>query len=108
MRAGSLKHKAMVFVPSTSTNDFGELNTQFQHMGTYACAVQSRVKREYNEASTVVSKTQYDLTFRYYPALIAIPRDSYIVVGGVTLDIVAMANDNLRNKAILVRCEERS
>lgn len=108
MRAGRLRHKAQVFVPSSTTNDFGEVDASFELMGTYACELKSRVRREMNEVQAKVSTTQYDLAFRYYAPLAAIPKQSYFIVDGVKLHIISMANDGLRNRMILARCEERS
>ena len=106
MRAGRLRHKAQVFVPAATTNDFGEVDSSFELMGTYACEMKSRVRSEANETQAKVSTTQYDLSFRYYAPLAAIPRNSYFIVQGVKLNIIAMANDGLRNRMILARCEE--
>jgi head-tail adaptor len=108
MRAGRLRHKADVYVPASTTNEFGEVNASFELMGTYACELRSRVMRETNEVRTAVSVTQYDLVFRYYAPLASISKSSYFIVDGVKLHIISMANDGLRNRRILARCEERS
>lgn len=108
MRAGRLRNKATIYIPSTSTNDYGEVDQSYTALGTYACSAVAMPRREYDEADTVVSKTEYDLRFRYYSELAALPRNAYIEVKGITLEINAIANVMLRDREIQMVCEERS
>lgn len=108
MRAGKLRNKAVIYVPSTATNEWGEVDQSFTELGTYACSITTVPKRELDENQTYVSKTEFDLRFRYYAALATLPRNAYIVVNGTTLAINAIANIELRNREIQMKCEERS
>lgn len=108
MRAGKLRSKAAVYVPTTATNDWGEVDQSFTELGTYACSITTLPKRELDENQAYVSKTEFDLRFRYYPALATLPRTAYIKVNGITLAINAIANIELRNREIQIKCEERS
>ena len=108
MRAGKLRNRATIYEPATTTNDFGEVAESFVSIGTFACSVTTLVKREYAASDTVVSKTEYDLRFRYYPKLATISRDGYIVVKGIELEIKSVANVQLRDREIQMLCEARS
>jgi head-tail adaptor len=108
MRAGRLRHKASVYVPASTTNEYGEVNASFELLGEFPCGVKSRVKREFDVSATEVSTTQYDLAFRYNASLSVISHSSHVVVDGVKMQILSMAVDGLRGRVILMRCEERS
>jgi len=108
MRSGKLRNKATIYSPSQSTNDWGEVDQGYSQLGTYACSVTTVPRREYSESDTVVSKTEYDLRFRYYSELASLPRNAYVVVKGVTLEINAIANIMLKDREIQMICEERS
>lgn len=108
MRAGKLRNKAEIFTPSTGANAFGEVESTFQSLGTYACSVLTKPRREYGEDQTGVSKTEFDLRFRYYAELAELPRSSYVVIRGLTLEINSLANVQLNNREIHMICEERS
>ncbi len=108
MRAGKLRNKATIYVPTTATNDWGEIEQAHTALGTYACSITTKPKRELLEDDTAVSKTEFDLRFRYYADLASLPRSAYIVVAGLTLEINSIANIMLRNKEIQMVCEERT
>jgi len=108
MRAGRLRHKASVYVPASTTNEYGEVNASFTLLGEFPCGVKSRVKREFDSSATEISTTQYDLAFRYHSNLSVIKLSSYLVVDGVKMQILSMAVDGLRGRTILMRCEQRS
>ena len=108
MRAGKLRNKATIYSPSPTTNDWGEVDQSYTELGTYACSITTVPRREYEESDAVVSKTEYDLRFRYYSELASLPRNAYIVVKGITLEINAIANVMLRDREIQMVCEERS
>ena len=108
MRAGKLRNKATIYIPSSTTNDYGEVDQSFTELGTYACSVMAKPRREYEESDSMVSKTEFDLRFRYYDALATLPRNAYIVVKGLTLEITAIANVQLRDIELQMICEERS
>lgn len=108
MRAGKLKHKAVVHVPATTTNAYGEVSQGHTVLGTYACSITTKPKRESEEGQALVSKVEFDLRFRYYAQLATLPRDAYIVINGLTLQINAVANIQLLNREIQIVCEERS
>lgn len=108
MRAGKLRNKATIYSPSTDTNSYGEVEQSYTELGIYACSITTVPRREYEESDAVVSKTEYDLRFRYYSELASLPRNAYIVVRGITLEINAVANVMLRDREIQMICEERS
>tara|TARA_B110000977_G_scaffold197723_1_gene280983 strand:+ start:1251 stop:1577 length:327 start_codon:yes stop_codon:yes gene_type:complete len=108
MRAGKLRNKATFYSPSSTTNEWGEVDQSYTELGTYACSITTVPRREYEESDTVVSKTEYDLRFRYYSDLASMPRNAYIVVKGITLEINAIANVMLKDREIQMVCEERS
>lgn len=108
MRAGKLRNKATIYSPTTDTNDWGEVDQSYTELGTYSCSITTIPRREYSESDTVVSKTEYDLRFRYYSELAQLPRNAYIVVKGITLEINAIANVMLKDREIQMVCEERS
>ena len=108
MRAGKLKNKATVFIPSTETNEWGEVEQSYKELGTYACSVLTKPRREYSESDAYVSKTEYDLRFRYYSELAAIPLNSYIELKSLKLEINAIADVMLCGKEIQMMCEVRS
>lgn len=108
MRSGKLRNKATIYSPSTATNSYGEVEQSYTEVGVYACSITTMPRREYEESDAVVSKTEYDLRFRYYSELASLPRNAYIVVKGITLEINAVANVMLRDREIQMICEERS
>jgi hypothetical protein len=108
MRSGKLKNKATIYIPSTAPCEWGEVEQCYTELGTYHCSALTKPRREYAEADSVVSKTEYDLRFRYYPELASLPRNAYIVVKGITLQINAIANIMLKDREIQMICEERS
>ena len=108
MRAGKLRNRATIYSPATTTNAYGEVEQSYTEIGTYACSILTVPRREYEESDAVVSKTEYDLRFRYYSELAKLPRNAYIVVKGITLEINAIANVMLRDREIQMICEERS
>ena len=108
MRSGKLRNKATIHSPSTATNSYGEVEQSYTEVGVYACSITTVPRREYEESDAVVSKTEYDLRFRYYSELASLPRNAYIVVKGITLEINAVANVMLRDREIQMICEERS
>tara|TARA_B100000767_G_scaffold247400_1_gene247651 strand:+ start:102 stop:428 length:327 start_codon:yes stop_codon:yes gene_type:complete len=108
MRSGKLRNKATIHSPSTATNSYGEVEQSYTELGVYACSITTVPRREYEESDAVVSKTEYDLRFRYYSELASLPRNAYIVVKGITLEINAVANVMLRDREIQMICEERS
>lgn len=108
MRAGKLRNKATIYVPTTATNEWGEVEQGYTELGTYACSITTVPRREYQESDTAVSKTEYDLRFRYYAALTSLPRSAYIEVKGVTLEVNAVANIMLKDREVQMICEERS
>lgn len=108
MRAGKLRNKATIYAPSTAVNDYGEVDQSHTELGTYACSVTTIPRREYEESDAMVSKTEFDLRFRYYPELAQLPRNAHIVVKGITLEIRSIANVMLRDREIQMVCEERS
>lgn len=107
MRAGKLRNKATIYVPSTATNDYGEVEQSFDNLGTYHCSITTKPRSEYQESDAMVSVTEYDLRFRHYKELAALPRNAYIVVSGLSLQINAIANIMLRDCEIQMVCEER-
>ena len=107
MRAGKLRNKATIYVPSTATNAYGEVEQSFDNIGTYYCSITTKPSREYEESDAMVSVTEYDLRFRHYKELASLPRNAYIVVAGLTLQINAIANIMLRDREIQMTCEER-
>ena len=107
MRAGKLRNKATIYVPSTATNAYGEVEQSFDSLGTYHCSITTKPRREYEESDAMVSVTEYDLRFRHYNELASLPRNAYIVVAGLTLQINAIANIMLRDREIQMTCEER-
>ena len=108
MRSGKLRNKATLYVPNTTPNDWGEVGQGYTALPkTYACSVLTKPRREYSESDAVVSKTEYDLRFRYYVELSTLPRDSYIEIKGLKLEINSIANVMLRDSEIHMICEER-
>ena len=106
MRAGKLRNTASFYEPSSGTNAFGEVNAFHTMIGTYKCAVTTVPKTEYEEAGAMVSKTQYDLRFRYYQALDQFNRSGYIMLDGRKLQVKSISNVMLRNREIQMICEE--
>lgn len=108
MRSGKLRSKATIYIPTSDTNEWGEVEKGYIILGTYACSAVTKPRREYEQSDSVVSKTEYDLRFRYYPELSTLPRNAYVVVKGLTLEISALANVMLIDREIQMICEERS
>jgi head-tail adaptor len=108
MRSGKLRNKATIYIPSTVTNEWGEVEQSYTELGTYHCSALTKPRREYEESDSVVSKTEYDLRFRYYSELTTLPRNAYIILKGMTLEITSIANVMLRDREIQMICEERS
>ena len=108
MRAGKLNNKAEIFTPNATPNAFGEIESTFVSLGIFACSAMTKPRRESVEGESVVSRTEFDLRFRYYAALESIPRAAYIVLNGRTLEICSVANIQLSNREIQMICEERS
>ena len=73
-----------------------------------AGAGRAHTRRESTTDESSVSKTEFDLRFRYYAALGSLPRSAYIVLNGLTLEINSVANVQLNNREIQMICEERS
>lgn len=108
MRAGSLRNKAAVYTPGTTVSDLGEIEATFDHLGTYACAAHvTPTTSESNASGTVISKTRFEVTFRYYETLALIPRSSYLIIKGITLDVISVVNTGMMNKSITMICEQR-
>lgn len=108
MRAGKLRNKATIYTPASTSNEWGEVDHSYTELGTYACSITTVPRREYDESQAYVSKTEFDLRFRYYAALATLPRDAYIVVKGYTLEVNSIANIQLKDREIQMICEERS
>lgn len=108
MRAGKLNNKAEIFVPNATPNPFGEIESGAVSLGVFACSATTKPRREYTTDETVVSKTEFDLRFRYYAALETLPRSAFLVLNGMTLEINAVANVQLNNREIQMICEERT
>ena len=108
MRAGKLNNKAQIFTPATAQNSFGEVESTFVSLGVFACSATTKPRRESTTDESSVSKTEFDLRFRYYAALAILPRSAYIVLNGLTLEINSVANVQLNNREIQMICEERS
>ena len=108
MRSGKLKNKATIYIPSTAPCEWGEVEQCYTELGTYHCSALTKPRREHTTDETVVSKTEFDLRFRYYAALETLPRSAFLVVNGMTLEINAVANVQLNNREIQMICEERT
>lgn len=108
MRAGRLRNKATIYVPNTASNDWGEVEQSYTELGTYYCSVTTKPRREQDSSDSLVSRTEYDLRFRYYDDLAALPRDAYLTVKGVTLHVVSVANVQMHDREIQLICEERA
>ena len=108
MRAGKLRQKATIYVPTTATNEWGEVDQSFTELGTYACSATTVPRREYEESDAMVSKTEFDLRFRYYSELTTLPRNAYMTIKGTTLEINSIANVMMRDREIQMICEERA
>jgi len=108
MRSGKLTNKATIYIPSTAPNEWGEVEQSYTQLGTYHCSALTKPRRETVESDSVVSKTEYDLRFRYYSELTTLPRNAYISLKGMELEISSIANVMLRDREIQMICEERS
>ncbi len=108
MQAGQMRNKVEVFTPADTTNEFGEIELNFTSLGQFYCSVSTRIIDEMNKDQASISVVKYDLRFRYYSTLEALPKSSYITFEGKTLEILAIANVKNLDKQIQIMCEERS
>lgn len=108
MRAGKLKNKAEIFMPNEAPNLYGEIEDVFVSIGVFACSATTKPRRESTTDETVISKTEFDLRFRYYTALDTLPRSAFVLLNGMKLEILTVANVQLNNREIQMICEERS
>lgn len=106
MRAGKLRNNATFYNPTSGVNAFGEVNSNHVEVGTYKCSALTLPKSETSEAGAMISKTVYDLRFRYYAELESIDRAGYVVVNGKKLQIKSISNVQLRNRELQMICEE--
>ena len=108
MQAGQMRNKVEVFSPNSTTNDFGEVELSHTSIGTYYCALTTRIIDEKTDKQALISIVKYDLRFRYYSALENLSKGSYITLGNKRLEVLAIANVKNLDKQIQIMCEERS
>tara|TARA_R110001606_G_scaffold395627_1_gene568235 strand:- start:15878 stop:16207 length:330 start_codon:yes stop_codon:yes gene_type:complete len=108
IQAGKMRNKVEVFLPTETTNAFGEVELSHSSLGTFYCSMTTRITDEMTNEQALVSIVKYDLRFRYYSSLETLSKAAYIVLGTKKLEILAIANLKNLDKQIQIMCEERS
>ena len=108
MRAGQLRSKAQIFVPTTAIGADGSIEVAEDLLGTFYCSVRDYNKDEKDRSGNLVAYTMYRLMFRYQPNLRMVPANARIVVNGsLELQVISSSHKEERSRMIEVLAEAR-
>ena len=110
MRAGLLRHKAVVSVPSNSVGSDGSIENSDEVLGTFYASVNTKNAGEADRNGKLVTTVQYTIQMRYNSTdLTGLAGNATIVINGVTpvLEVTAAHVLDERNRIIKITAEAR-
>lgn len=108
MKAGALRHLATIYTRSTTPDAYGALDSTYVVFDKQYCSIQQKYLMERAENGETLSRVRFDLHFRYSDALLVLPPTAEIVVNGMRLSVLTVADPEGRRKRIWITAEQKT
>jgi head-tail adaptor len=108
LKAGALRHLATIYTRSTTPDAYGALDASYTEFGKYYCSMQQKYTIERAENGETLSRVRFDLHFRYSSELQTLSPSAEIVVNGLRLVVLTVADPEGRQKRIWITAEVKT
>ena len=106
-RPGTFRHKMSVEERSSVKDSFGTREDTWAEMGTIRASIAPVSGKEFFARSGEGTETSHQVRTRYNPNLIIKPAHR-LVRNGVVYDVVSVIVPDIRNRELIIMCNERS
>ena len=106
-RPGTFRHSIAVEEKSTATDDFGTRQETWAVVKTIRASINPVSGKEFFARSGEATETSHIVRTRFNPSL-QITTANRLVRNGIAYDIVSVIVPDLRNRELIIMCNERS
>ena len=106
MRAGQLRHKLEICVPTSARGDDGSIETAVSNLGTFYASVRTDNASEVNSDGKMLTYVRHKITFRYNSLdLATLTGDACLSLDGTEIRVLSASVKDYRDRTIEVLAE---
>lgn len=106
MRAGSLRHTAVIYERSSTPDVYGALDhTMVADPITHKCSITQRTFRERAENGQLLSRIEFELRFRFSTDLEFLNPGAQIDINGRRLEVLSSADPDGKREQVVIYAE---